>query len=137
MDDDRFVHAFEACTLPNEMFHHLEHIRLAWIYLRSMDFDAACERLSAGILRFATHHGVLGKYHATITIAWMCLVRNALATNSRAEGFDRFLNAHPELANPQALERFYSPEALASEEAREQWTLPDRQPIPGCSTSAT
>ena len=32
--DQDFREAFESLKIPNETFHHREHIRLAWIYSR-------------------------------------------------------------------------------------------------------
>ena len=34
MTDSEFVDSFEDCTLPSTAFHHRDHVRLAWIYLR-------------------------------------------------------------------------------------------------------
>ncbi len=130
MDDDSFVQAFESCTLPPESFHHRDHIRLSWIYLRRMNFAAACDRMRASVLRFSMHHGAALKYHATLTLAWMCLVREASGKHSAADSFDQFLNASPELLTTRTLESFYSPEALASQEARERWIAPDRRALP-------
>lgn len=129
MDDDSFVQQIESCTLPPESFHHRDHIRLAWIYLRTMNFVAACERLRASVLRFSMHHGAAGKYHATVTLAWMYLLKEASGKHTSADSFDQFLNAHPELLTIRTLELYYSPETLASHEARERWIAPDRRPL--------
>ena len=34
MTDQEFAAAIETCRLPNAQFHHRDHLRLAWIYLR-------------------------------------------------------------------------------------------------------
>ena len=75
--DDEFYEAFESLRIPNEMFHHREHIRLAWIYSRHVPHEQALARMVHGIRAFAKHHGAGSKYHHTITVAWMRLVRHA------------------------------------------------------------
>lgn len=41
MTDEDFLHAFETCTLPPESFHHVAHVRLAFLYLsRATAVDA-------------------------------------------------------------------------------------------------
>ena len=72
------VRDFETCALPNEVFHHREHIFVAWTYLRQMDYSAAETRMSEAIRRFAEFHGATTKYHHTITLVWMRLVAAAL-----------------------------------------------------------
>ena len=52
-DDESFLRAFEDLSFPADQFHHREHPRVAWVYLKSSDASRAAERMSAGILRFA------------------------------------------------------------------------------------
>ena len=35
LNDEEFLQAFEDCTL--EEFHHADHVRMAWLYLRGMN----------------------------------------------------------------------------------------------------
>jgi hypothetical protein len=74
------------------------------------------ERLIAGIRHVARSAGRPGAYHVTITRAWFELI-------SSADG----LADHDELFDKTLLERYYSPEQLAS--GREQWLEPDLQPL--------
>jgi hypothetical protein len=71
LHDDEFVEAFESCRLPGDQFHHEDHLRLAWIYLRQQGMRETEARLLRGIPRFAAHHGSPGKFHHTMTIAWL------------------------------------------------------------------
>src|ERR1043165_6844264 len=41
MTDDDFVRAFESYELPPDSFRHKQHLRLAWLYLRRLPYDAA------------------------------------------------------------------------------------------------
>jgi hypothetical protein len=70
MNDREFVDAFEACAIANRNFHHADHVRLAWIYLREHPLIEAIERFTTSLQRFAAHHGVPGVYHETITRAY-------------------------------------------------------------------
>ena|SRR5438445_6803077 len=85
MNDSEFVRAVERCEFPKESFHHRDHIRLAWIYLRQCDRGEAERRMADTIRRFAAHHGVTDKYHETITLAWMRLVAHATGAGARCD----------------------------------------------------
>lgn len=48
-----FREAFESLEIPNERFHHRDHIRLAWIYCSHLQEDEALLRMVLGIRAFA------------------------------------------------------------------------------------
>src|SRR6202521_2946462 len=106
--DDDFLRAFEDLSFPADLFRHREHIRVAWLYLKSSDASRAAERMAAGILRFANHHGATQKYHHTLTLAWMRLVASALVETPEGYTFERFLTAHPQLKDANLLAKYYS-----------------------------
>lgn len=120
MTDAEFLRAFEGATL--EPFHHCDHLRVTYLYLRQFGEAGTRERLGPAILRYATAKGAAGKYHETITLAWIRLVAAALENND----FDAMLSAHPELLDKRLLDRYYSTAALQSPEARERWVEPDK-----------
>ena len=128
LTDEEFIQAFEACVLSE--FHHRDHIRAAWVYLRRYKDGEAASRMAEGIRRFARHHGAETKYHETVTRAWMRLVRRAFLDSPQEASFPAFIAAHPDLLDAHALEAFYSAELLASERARETWMPRDRRPLP-------
>lgn len=128
--DEEFLRAFEDLSFPADQFHHREHIRVAWLYLKSSDATRAAERMCAGIVRFANHHGATQKYHHTLTLAWMRLVAAALVETPEGCTFEQFLPAHPELGDKSLLARYYSTELLQTSAAREGWVEPDLQPLP-------
>src|SRR5438309_11729327 len=96
MTDDEFMRAFESCTLPQEMFHHRDHVRLAWLYLARFGRDQAEVRIAQSIRRYAASHGKARKYHHTMTLAWLKLVEGA-ANRVPAVGFEGLLAACPDL----------------------------------------
>jgi hypothetical protein len=128
--DDEFLRAFEDLSFPADLFHHREHIRVAWLYLKSLDATRAAERMAAGIRRFAAHHRATQKYHHTITLAWVRLVAAALLESPEGHTFEQFLAANPELNDKNLLAGYYSNELLETPVARERWVEPDLQPLP-------
>ncbi len=83
-----------------------------------------------GIQAFAKHHGAGGKYHHTITVAWMRLVRHAASSAPPAPDFNTFAAAHAHLFNPRLLEVYYSKARLQSDAARHGWIEPDLHALP-------
>jgi hypothetical protein len=128
--DRDFREAFESFNIPNEMFHHREHIRLAWIYSRHFPEEQALSRMVQGIQAFAKHHGAASKYHHTITVAWMRLVSDAARPAPSAPDFNTFAAAHPHLFNPRLLKDYYSAARLQSDAARHVWIEPDLRSLP-------
>jgi hypothetical protein len=128
--DGDFLRAFEDLSFPADLFHHREHIRVAWLYLKSRDASRAAEHMSEGIRRFANHHGATQKYHHTLTLAWMRLVAAALVETPDGYAFEQFTTAHPHLMDANLLAQYYSKELLATAAAREAWVEPDVRPLP-------
>ena len=128
--DEDFLRAFEDLTFPVDQFHHREHLRVAWLYLKSSDATRAAERMCAGILRFANRHGATQKYHHTLTLFWMRLVAAALVETPGERPFEEFLAAHPELCDKNFPAKYYSWNLLQGAAARESWVEPDLQPLP-------
>jgi len=125
LSDDDFLSAFHSCRLATSEFRHADHLRLAWLHLHREPFDVALLRVRNGIQTFATHHGVPGLYHETITTAWVRL----LASHDE-KSFAEFLKDNEYRLNKDLLHRFWTPELLASEEAKARWTPPDRRELP-------
>jgi hypothetical protein len=128
--DEDLLRAFEDLSFPVKLFHHREHLRVAWLYLKSSDATRAAERMAVGIRRFANHHGATQKYHHTLTLAWVRLVAAALVETPEGCYFEEFLAAHPELRDKNLLAKYYSQELLQSSASREGWVQPDLQPLP-------
>jgi hypothetical protein len=129
MDDLEFLRVFESCELPKELFHHRQHIRLAWICLRFQTQAEAEDRVVSAIRRYAAHLEASEKYHQTITLAWMRLVALAVNRASTGASFEQLLEAFPYLLDKDSLGKFYSPALLQSAEAREHWVDPDLKPL--------
>jgi hypothetical protein len=133
--DESFAAAFENCTLPNHQFHHRDHLRLALIYLRRYGPHQARTQIAATILRYATFHGAAGKYHHTITMAWMRLLAGAAAAYPPETPLDNLFAAHPALLDKNTLNEYYSEALLNSPAARAEFAEPDLKPLPAYSVT--
>lgn len=130
LSDREFAEALERCEMPNEYFHHSDHVRLAWIYFREAPEGDAQERMVTTLRRFAAHNGRPERYHHTRTLAWMQLVAAAARTTPATQSFEEFITAHPQLSDQQTLLRHYSKNCLDSPNARTGWVSPDMQSLP-------
>jgi len=128
MTDAEFLRSFEDCTLPNSAFHHRDHVRLAWLYLRRYPALEALARFAEGLKRFAAANGRPGLYHETITWAYLLLIHERMA-RTEAETWEELAQRNPDLLtwNPSVLDRYYERETLGSELARRVFVLPDRR----------
>ena len=98
MTDAEFARAFEAGQIPNNEFHHVDHLRLAWAYLvESPSVDAATDRMRVSIQRFASSVGKPEKYSDPMTIFWMHEVAATRASMPVGAGFEEMLLAYPEM----------------------------------------
>jgi len=131
LDDEDLLAAIANCTLPATEFGHLQHLRLAWLRLRSAPLEAAIAQTCADIARFAAHHGAGDKFHRTVTEALLRLMAGSGATDPELDwpGFQRLNAALLDDARG-LLARHYSPTLLASPEARQLFQPPDRLPLP-------
>ncbi len=125
--DQAFVAAFRDTSLPASAFHHRDHVRMAWLYVREHGPVEAAPRFAADLQVFATAKGVPGLYHATITAAYIALIAER-QRHAPVDTWDVFAAEHADLLawKPGVLDRYYSAERLWSEAAREQFLLPDR-----------
>lgn len=122
--------AFGAGTLSTDAFHHADHVRMAWVYVREFGLDGAARRFVDDLKRFAVAKGVPTLYHATITHAYLSLLAER-AVLTPTDAWDAFAAAHPDLLRwkPGVLDGYYSAERLWSDAARAGFLMPDRQPV--------
>jgi hypothetical protein len=133
-DDESFLRQFEACTLPMDKFHHREHVKVAYLYLRNYPWEEAVERVRGGIMRYNAAHQVPDAldrgYHETITQAWLRLVHFTLSAYGPANSADEFYEQHPQLWQTKVLRLFYSRELMLSWEAKARFVEPDLTKLP-------
>jgi hypothetical protein len=124
MTDPEFLQALESCTLPESQFGHAAHVRAAYLYLRQADFVGALDRMRRAIRNYATHHGKPGRYHETITVAYVALIQQHICERGPSDGWESFTRDNPELLDPKLLTQFYSREQIESAMARKIFLLP-------------
>lgn len=110
-------------------FGHREHVELAWAYLQRYETDRAAEAMVAAIRHLAHEHGAHGKFHETITRAWL----HCVAVHDQRWGapdFDTFLARNPDLLDRALLGHFYSRDLIGSDQARASWSEPDLRALP-------
>jgi hypothetical protein len=133
---DVLVEQFEAATLPLGRFHHREHMRVALYYLARDNEADATARMREGLKRLLAHHGIAG-YHETLTVFWMKLLAARLRETDPARPLDeRLEDVIAWCAREQPIAKYYTPETLASSEAKQTWVPPDVlawgvEPAPG------
>lgn len=124
MTNDTLRRRFEDLTLSPDEFTHEAHVRVAWSYLVELPLLDALRTFSANLQRFARSLGAEGKYHATITWAYLFAISERIESGGERNSFERFAAGNPDLLARDFLSRFYPPEVLASEAARARFLLP-------------
>ena len=128
--DEAFVDAMERITLPESCFTHADHIRLAWLFLRTQAMPEAAERMARTLQRYSTGMGKAERFHVTLTRLWMLLVDHHVAVHGQAVLFAEFASANPGLFDKALPFAFYSRTRLYGNEARAGWVEPDLAPLP-------
>lgn len=128
MDHETLVRAFESGEEPEGGFHHAQHVRVAWWYVRTHTLPDAMVRFTAALRNFATKQGKPERYHETVTIAFLLVISERLAAAGPDAGWEAFADQNPDLFawQPSVLDRYYRPETLWSDRARTTFVMPDR-----------
>jgi len=127
MTNDELIHAFETDSLPENSFHHADHVRLAFAYLSQYPVLEALEKFACALKRFAAARGQSQLYHETITHAYFFLIRERMARCGGA-GWEEFAERNRDLLTWKGgiLGRYYQEETLQSELARAVFVFPDK-----------
>ncbi len=128
MTDHELIEQFERGTLPNESFHHREHVRVAFLYLSQYPVLEALQMFSRALREFAAANGKPQLYHETITWAYIFLIRERMARAGKTEDWGEFARNNPDLLrwNNGLLQRYYRDDTLQSGLARTTFVFPDR-----------
>jgi len=128
MSDNDFISQLEACTLPEDQFHHIDHLRAAWLYLTRFPATEAIARFSQALRAYAASLGKAERYHETITWAYLVLLNERIRRSEPIGTWEQFAAAHPDLFDwkNSILLKYYRPETLHSELARQVFLMPDR-----------
>jgi len=126
MINQEVIECFENNVMPDDSFHHADHVRLAFAYLSQYPVLEGLEKFTNALKRFATSHGKTQLYNETITFAYFFLIRERMA---RSEGMDweEFARRNLDLLTWKdgILNRYYREATLKSDLARSVFVLPD------------
>lgn len=127
MSNQDLIRCFESDAVPEDSFHHADHVRLAFAYLCEYPVLQALEKFASALKRFAAARGKTQLYNETITCAYFFLIRERMAGCKGAE-WKEFARQNPDLLiwKNGILSRYYSEGTLKSDLARDVFVLPDK-----------
>ena len=123
---DDFSARFERLELDVKSFSHRDHVAAAYAMLELYPFMEAVSRTVETLRSMARSVDAESHFHTTITLAFMAVIAERMEA-AEFRSFDDFSEANPDLLSAGVLERFYSPERLASPLARRAFVMPDAQ----------
>jgi hypothetical protein len=128
MSSDDLIAQFESGATAPDSFHHVDHVRLAFEYLRRYSALEALEKFSAALQRFAAAQGKADRYHETITWVYLLLIRERIARAGPPQTWEEFAGRNSDLLiwKGGVLGTLYRAETLDSDLARRIFVLPDR-----------
>jgi hypothetical protein len=126
--DDEFIANFESGGLDAQSFHHADHVRVAFLYLRRYPALEALQRFSTSLAGFAAVIGKPQIYHETTTWAFMLLIRERLARTGSDQSWTEFAAVNADLLDwkDNVLKKYYRNETLSSDLARKTFLFPDQ-----------
>ena len=121
------IEAFESGRVDNSAFHHRDHVRMAWTYLRELSFPLGAQRFVEALQRFAQANGKPQLYHATITWASLVTIHDRMQ-HGGADEWESFAAANADLLTwkPSLIDALYHRETIASAHAKRVFVLPNR-----------
>ncbi len=129
--DVQFRNDFECGRVSPADFRHRDHLRLAYVYLFEGTADNAIARMRCALQDFLRTNGVPdGKYHETMTAAWILAVRHFMEITDDPTSFDAFIDSDPRLLDTEIMLSHYTKSLLLSDAARTGFVEPDIQDIP-------
>ena len=128
MTGEALIREFEEGTTPADTFHHADHVRLAFEYLRRYPVLEALPRFSIALRRFAAAQGKAQRYHETVTWAYMFLIHERMVRAGALQTWEEFSRQNADLLawKDGVLASLYRQETLDSDLARQTFVLPDR-----------
>jgi hypothetical protein len=127
MSNQELICCFENDAIPEESFHHADHLRLAFAYLCEYPVLNALERFAGALKRFAAARGRTELYNETITCAYFFLIRERMA-GCEGLGWAEFASRNSDLLKWKEgiLTSYYRESTLKSDRARKVFVLPDK-----------
>ncbi|MGA8500958.1 MAG: hypothetical protein WB683_05375 [Candidatus Sulfotelmatobacter sp.] len=127
MTNQELIRRFESDAVPEDSFHHADHVRLAFAYLCEYPVLPALEKFAGALQRFAAARGKSQLYNETITCAYFFVIHERMARCEGA-GWEEFAELNPDLLTWKdgILNHYYREATLKSDLARKVFLLPDK-----------
>jgi hypothetical protein len=125
--DEELIDRFERNLIPDDSFHHADHVRLAFAYVSLHPVLPALEKFANALKRFAAARGKTQLYNETITCAYFFLIHERMA-RSDGVSWEEFARDNSDLLTWKngILDRYYTEATLKSDLARKAFVLPDK-----------
>jgi len=126
--EQELIAQFESGSLSASTFHHADHVRMGFAYLRQYSVLEALEKFSNALQRFAVLNGKPNLYHETITWAYMFLIHERIRRTANSQTWEEFAQANPDLLTWKngILTKYYTEETLRSDLAKRVFVFPDK-----------
>jgi hypothetical protein len=127
MSNEELICCFENDVVPEDSFHHADHVQLAFAYLSQYPVLHALEKFASALKRFANARGKTQLYNETTTCAYFFLIRERMSRSACAT-WEEFAGQNPDLMvwKDGILSRYYREATLKSDLARSVFVLPDK-----------
>jgi len=127
MTNGELIRRFETDAVPENSFHHADHVRLAYAYLSEYPVLEALEKFASALKRFAAARGKTQLYNETITFAYLFLIHERMV-RSEVVQWEEFASQNPDLLvwKNGVLTGYYREDTLRSDLARRVFVLPDK-----------
>lgn len=121
-----FLHGFETCSLPKELWTHAAHIAAGTVYLRRYG-AGALPHIRTAIQRFnASKGGPPTAYHETLTIFWLAVLDQTLRDHAFPTDLAAARYTVERFGDDRKLHTdYYSYDILKCDEARTRWVASD------------
>jgi hypothetical protein len=131
MNDQDFIKKFEDGSFAKKDWSHTNHVRMAYIYLQNNSLELGTEKIRKGLIYLIKTQWVEeDQFHETLTTGWARLIDTMIRKGPRSQNFEEFAKLNPQLLDRHSIYFFYSPELMASKEARAKFIAPDRTDFP-------
>src|SRR3974390_2427867 len=116
MTNQELILRFESDAIPEDSFHHANHVRLAFAYLSLFPVLSALDKFASALKRYAAARGKPDRYHETITHAYFFLIRDRMARSGDCN-WNEFARGNADLLawKDGILSRYYEPATLESD----------------------
>jgi len=135
--DAEFLSAFEASAIRAARWRHIDHVRMAFLFLRDHPFPEALGRIRSGILAPNRANGVVESdapgSHETATVARAHMIASCMTYHGSGQdqtSFADFAEANPHLCATTLLRVYYTRQRILSPAARAVFVEPDLAPLP-------